>query len=70
MKTERGAYGLLVFSRQLQHRRIEVNADNLAFGANNLGNEVTGLAAARPQVEDCFASTDVARRVAAAVIFP
>ncbi len=63
------AHGLLVFARQLQHRRIEIDADDFARGADDLANKVTGLAAPGAKIEDGLAGTNETRRIAAAVIF-
>jgi hypothetical protein len=44
------ADGLLMFSRQRQHGRIEVYADDLALSAHNLRHDVAGLATAGAEV--------------------
>src|SRR3970282_1875616 len=68
MKAKLFADGLLMFARQLEHRRIEVHADHLALGADDLCTDVQGLAAARAEIENGFSFMDVPRRIAAAVI--
>src|SRR5262245_18638773 len=46
------ADGFLVFARQLKHRRIEIDADHFAAAADDLGHDVTGLAAAGAQIQN------------------
>ena len=67
--TEPVADRLLVFARQLQHRRIEIDADHFALGADDLGDDVASLAAAGAQIENRLAFVNITRRIAAAVVF-
>ena len=63
------ADGFLILACQFQHRRIEIDADHFAASADNLGNDVACLAAAGTQIENGFARMNIARRIAAAVVF-
>ena len=63
------ADGFLILARQIEHRRIEVDADHFALSAGDLRDDIAGFAAARSEIENGFACTNVARWIAAAVIF-
>ena len=62
------ADGLLVFARQFKHGRIEVDADHFALGADDLGDDVAGLAAAAAKVEHRFTAMNIAGRIAATIV--
>jgi hypothetical protein len=50
MVTELIANRFLIFAREIEHWRIEVDADDFAFGADNLRHDIAGFAAARAEI--------------------
>ena len=64
------SYSILILSGQRQHLLIEVHSDDLAALADDLGDDVTGLAAPGPDIENGLPFPDVLRRVSTPVVLP
>src|SRR5688572_26561892 len=69
MVTELIADRFLIFAREIEHRRVKVDTDDLALRADNLSDDITRFAAPRSQIEHCLARVDVSRWIAASIVF-
>src|SRR5688500_17142988 len=69
MITELVADRLLILAREIKHRRGKIDTDDLPLRADKLSDDIAGFATAGAEIQNRFACADIARWIAAAIVF-